>query len=300
MPHVIRGVKRMSRGVLRPHTRKPLQAQSLTRRSRITTTTTTVTRTTQTQTQVMNVMNRSRVVNGRFLRIQRKVPRQDNLFVPKNDTRVPLPWFPEIKAGFAISMRPNRWHDLQVRLGPWAEHVQKWDATNGYNINVADWVKRGKTVPRVGLTRGQLGCHDSHVKVWKHIVANKISMTLILEDDATLVHNQATQSAIRKAFDDCASLKIPWHIMYLGRQRNKDISRHSALLSRPQGCCGLFAYIVTLEGAQKLLQYTAAYRVPVDVHVGNLSDQGKLNCVALNPRLVWVTSVTHSDTNGIR
>lgn len=295
MPYLKRAVKRISR-IARPQLRRPVVAPT----HRFRRTSTVTTRTTTVVTRTTQVTNQSRVVRGRFLRIHRSAPRPDNLFVPKPDNKTALPWFPEIQAAFAISMRPNRWHDLQTRLGPWAQHVKKWDATNGYHINVADWVKRGKAVRNVHLSRGQLGCHDSHVKVWKHIIANKIPLTLILEDDATLIHNSATATTIRKALDDCTSMKIPWHIMYLGRQRNNDISRYSASLSKPRGCCGLFAYLLTLEGAQKLVQHTGAYHLPVDVLVGNFSDQGKINTVALNPRLVWVTSVTHSDTNGIR
>jgi glycosyl transferase, family 25 len=288
MPYVTKSVRRLA--TVRP---RPLATRSrgtrIKQTQKVTTTTTVVTRTTQ-------VTTRPRVMRGRFLRVNRPT----HFHIPKPEPHLNLPWFPEITAAFAISMRPNRWRDLKDRLGPWAAHVKMWEATNGYNINVADWVKRGKTVPNVRLTRGQLGCHDSHVKLWKHIVQNQIPMTLILEDDATLVHTQASANIIRKALDDCKTQKIPWHILYLGRQRNEDASRYSGTLSKPRGCCGLFAYILTLEGAQKLVQYTGPYHKAVDVLVANFSDQGKINCVALNPRLVWVTSVTHSDTNGIR
>jgi len=210
----------------------------------------------------------------------------------------PLPWPPEIKAAFAISMRHQRWQGMQARLGPWASHVQMWNATNGYTINPRHWVEKGKAAPMNTLSRGQLGCHDSHFRLWEHMVKNKIPMALIMEDDANVRHTRSTATTIRNALDEATRLKIPWHIMYLGRQRPEDHMKYSATLSRPRGCCGLFAYLLTLEGATRLTKHCGCYRYPVDVLVGRLSDQNIINSVAINPRMCWVVPV-RSDTNGI-
>jgi hypothetical protein len=122
---------------------------------------------------------------------------------------------------------------------------------------------------------------------------------LILEDDANVRHIAEHATVMRRAFDEVKRLRIPWHVMYLGRQRPHDISKYpNSILSRPKGCCGLFAYFLTHEGAERLLKHTGSYEKPVDVLVGDLSDRGIINCVAVNPRMCWVVPV-RSDTNNI-
>lgn len=210
-----------------------------------------------------------------------------------------LAWPPEIKDAYAISMRPQRFAGLQARLGKWSKHVKKWNATNGYSINVAKWINERKAVVGCNLNRGVLGCHDSHYRLWQHIVQHNIPMTLCSEDDVNIRYTQATAATLRKTLDDAKKLPVKWHILYLGRQRPEDHKKYTASLSRPRGCCGLFAYIVTLEGAKLLVKHCGPpYRLPVDVLVGNVCDSGAINAVALNPRMTWVCDV-RSDTRNI-
>jgi glycosyl transferase family 25 len=213
-------------------------------------------------------------------------------------TVAPLAWPSEIKAAFAISMRTQRWQGMQARLGSWANRVKLWNATNGNSISVRSWIAQKKTVSTM-LTRGQLGCYDSHVRLWRHIVKMEIPLTLIMEDDANVRHHPSTLDTMTRALEGTKKVKPDFDLLYLGRQRSNDISRYNSLLVRPRGCCGLFAYILTLSGAKKLIQKCDPYRVPVDVLVGQLSDQGFLHCVAVTPRMCWVVPV-RSDTAGIK
>ena len=208
-----------------------------------------------------------------------------------------LAWPPEINATFAISIRPLRYAGLRARLGPWARHVQHWNGTNGATIDIPSWLRSGKIDSNgAKLRRGEIGCCDSHVRLWEHIVARQIPRTLILEDDANLRHIRPHAQQLRKCFDELSRLKVKWHLLYLGRGSHQgEMGRWSAMLTRPKGFCGLFAYVLTLEGARLLLSKARPYRLPVDIYVANMHDTTEITAVAIKPRMMYVVQV-HSDT----
>ncbi len=210
----------------------------------------------------------------------------------------PLPWFPEIQSTWAISIRPQRWLGMQARMGPWAPHVHHFAGTNGHVINANQWMREGKAAYGCVLNRGQLGCYDSHVRIWETMVRLRTDMALILEDDANIRHTRAMYQQIRQGLDEAKRLNLPWQLFYLGRSRTDIHLKHSPTLVKPKGCCGLFAYILTLSGAETLLKHARPYRLPVDVLVCNLHDSGRLNAIALEPKLCYVVPV-RSDTRHI-
>lgn len=218
---------------------------------------------------------------------------------PPLDLNEDLPWFPEFKgAAFAISIRPHRWEGLKARLGPWARDIQLWTGTNGEGINISRWTHNGTIAHGSQLNRGQIGCYDSHVRVWSHVVDNKLDMALVLEDDANVRYTKAIHQAVRKGLDEAKSIGS-WDLLYLGRSRLNIQSRVSNTMVRPKGCCGLFAYVVSQTGAQKLLRSCRPYRVPVDVLVCNMHDTNRLSAIAIDPRLCYVVPV-RSDTRNIK
>jgi len=209
-----------------------------------------------------------------------------------------LQWPPEIKQSFAISIRPLRFQGLQARLGPWSRNVQLWNGTNGMAIDVASWKKSGKVHPHAKLRAGEVGCYDSHVRIWEKIVQQNIPMTLILEDDANLRYIPQHAQRLRQAFDELKRMNTAWDIMYVGGKGSK--SRNlSGSIAVPRNCNGLFAYCLTLQGAKLLLQKSRPYNVAVDVLVGQLEDAHYLKAVAMDPPLFYVVPV-HSDTVHIR
>jgi len=209
-----------------------------------------------------------------------------------------LQWPPEISASFAISIRPARMQDMRARLGPWASRVQYFSGTNGESIDVKGWKKKGKCAPGSVLRRGELGCYDSHVRIWKTIVAQKLPMTLIMEDDANIRYTQQHATRLRQVFDELKRLGKPWHMLYIGGRGWKS-GNLSPSVAVARSCNGLFAYVLTLEGAQLLLAKAKPFHKPVDVLVANLHDSGYIKAVAMDPPLCYVVPV-HSDTVHIR
>jgi glycosyl transferase family 25 len=208
-----------------------------------------------------------------------------------------LPWPTELSSSFAISVRPQRWQGMRERLGPWIKNVKLWNGTNGSTVNTGKWLQTGKLSRSSVLKRGQLGCYDSHVRIWQHIVKTKAPMTLIMEDDANLRYTENHAKKMRMILDQVQKIK-GWHLLYLGRCTGKTKGALTPLLKSPLGCGCLFAYILSLEGAKMLLKYAHPYRIAVDVMVSNAHDKGKLIAACASPSL-FTTVPLQSDTEGI-
>lgn len=209
----------------------------------------------------------------------------------------------EITNMFTISMRPHLMAQLFQRLGPWSQMVKHWPATDGRRINPNRWTQLGYLSKNNRLKRGQMGCSDAHASLWQTIVEHSLPMTLIMEDDPEFHYSEATSRRLHQIFDEIKTHQIQFDIMYLGSNtRNRGINtRHrvSPSLTRPVGCVGLFCYIVTLEGARKLLSRARPYVVPVDVYTINEANAGRIRHVHANPCFGFVFSRA-SDTQRIK
>lgn len=220
---------------------------------------------------------------------------------PAIDDDPSIPWPDEFKYTFAISMptRPERWEGLKARFGKWAGKVRYWRATNGANINKRKWAREGKIVGNCPMGRGQIGCHDSHVRIWAYMVTKQIPYALIMEDDANIRHRWDHYNRMRATLDELNMRDPAWDMLYVGTGANNPRRAIGPNLGRCRGCQGLFAYVLTLSGAKKLMRHARPYRIPVDVLVGNLADNGTINAYCMHPRLCYVVPV-RSDTAGIQ
>lgn len=201
----------------------------------------------------------------------------------------------EIRAAFGISIRSLRWQGMRARLGPWAKHVQVWGGTNGELINKRQWQAKGKLQYNAQLGKGQIGCYDSHVRLWQHIVQKEIPVTLIMEDDANLRYISKHAQTMETAFKDLTVHCPKWDLLYLGRGTKANKGKWGGILEKPKTCSGLFAYCLTLEGAKKLLRHVNPYTVPIDVLVARLHDNGVIVAASIVPSMIYVVPV-RSDT----
>lgn len=80
---------------------------------------------------------------------------------------------------FCISLLSNtdRWSKMEKRFATIGIDVSKIPASVGGTSDIIDHIDNG-------LNNGQIGCSQSHVKLWHHILDNKLPYAFILEDDA--------------------------------------------------------------------------------------------------------------------
>jgi glycosyl transferase, family 25 len=164
-------------------------------------------------------------------------------------------------AAFVINRdsRPDRWNRFISQKG-----------LNGLNIIrlPATEISPNEMLPDSKLTRGELGCFKSHVRVWEKIVKERIPEALVFEDDANL---QGVN--IITEVEACRSrLPAGWHVAFLGVnyfQKENDVNE--CFLKQKEGSFGAHAYVITLGGAGKLLQAVGrkGFAMPVDIFLSS-------------------------------
>lgn len=122
---------------------------------------------------------------------------------------------------------------------------------------------RSRAVLGRSMTRGEYGCVLSHRCIWEQMVANSIPALIILEDDALLDAKwyQITLEAFQAGGFDVLLLgysKVPRKKSYLWFMSEPATSlvrlqKHSICIPYRQRRSGTVGYVVTLQGAVKLL-----------------------------------------------
>lgn len=209
-----------------------------------------------------------------------------------------FPWPPEFQKAFVITIRQDRYDAFRSRMGPWASHVQKFKGTHGSVINVNSWKKQGIVAKDCKLKRGQLGCYDSHIRIWKQVVAQQIPMAVVLEDDVNMCHSKAHADRLRLVLDELKRLDLSYHVMYIAGYGRK-VTNVCDCIAKPKLCNTTTAYTITLAGAEFLLKHAFPYRVPVDVFLEQMHDKGSLNALAIDPPLCHMVPGSVSDTERI-
>ncbi len=149
-------------------------------------------------------------------------------------------------------------------------------------------------------TAGGVGCYLSHVEIWKRIANNPEPYGIIFEDDARIPPKFLSQ--LSKAFEDMTLLpekpdiwtfSYSWNFYYTtkGRALPQDIPdniRGPWILNTCPG--GLTGYMLTKEGAKKLLETAFPIDMHVDLYICLCQEMKRVNCVAHRGVIVSVLS----------
>jgi glycosyl transferase family 25 len=124
------------------------------------------------------------------------------------------------------------------------------------------------------LSQGVIACSLSHVKIYKHIVANNVDVSLVIEDDAALPKN------IKRILDIVAQEIKKDEIIalsYFNHHQAKDSTSLSKYQRKPigEGCelvyptdlhdiASSMAYVITKEVAKKMIDVVMPVSVQTD------------------------------------
>ena len=204
---------------------------------------------------------------------------------------------------YVVTINPSRFNDFKNRSRLISSHVHKWEGTNGRSINRAEWArKRGA---RGNLRRGELGCYDSHVRLWRHMVANNIPQMLICEDDCNLTGSKAQMDQIHKCLDELKHAKVKYNCLFIShhRPRQELASKvtHTSNLKWQWTFCQCCCYLIDLTTARLLTNRPEArlIREPVDVMLHTLHKVGVLKNVVRVPPVMQVIPY-RSETKAIK
>lgn len=220
-------------------------------------------------------------------------------------TQVPVPTL--MKNIFVISIRADRASRMMRRLGNWRTYTRLLWGTKWSTINVKKWIAAGKVIRsmrfknrRKPLTRGELGCYDSHVRVWKEIVQHQLPYALVLEDDAEISLIQAKRmeeisKTLQQRQDWDVVILYPINHVHQANPFAVDSTIKTQFLPI-RHMTGLAGYLISLAGAKKLLRKPFPIQGPVDAYVPAMSQTGQLKLFLATPPLGNQINRGDSDT----
>ncbi|XP_052823543.1 procollagen galactosyltransferase 1 [Octopus bimaculoides] len=126
------------------------------------------------------------------------------------------------------------------------------------------------------MTMGEIGCFLSHFVIWKDVVDNNYRKALVFEDDVRF--EIFFRQKLEKLLYECEYIVRNWDLVYLGRKRlfrkpEPDVPG-TTMLVWPNYSYWTLSYILTLEGAQKLLDADPLSKmIPVDEYIPVMFDR---------------------------
>jgi GR25 family glycosyltransferase involved in LPS biosynthesis len=186
------------------------------------------------------------------------------------------------------------------------EFNPKYTFKSWYDINPEpkyDDVKNKKDI-LIMSTKPEVGISLSHMRIWKDIVKNKTSHTLIMEDDFNL--NIGFQHNLKTAWKELPNEFDLFYLSFLPSSNGFDFNLYSDnLLKIHGGIWWLSGYILSYEGAKKLVDNFPVVGV-VDMWINHIIP--KMNVYSTRRNLIDqrlsagsdnVYSFTHPDHNPI-
>jgi glycosyl transferase family 25 len=133
--------------------------------------------------------------------------------------------------------------------------------------------------------KGSIGCALTHKAIWKQITNSDKKNTLIFEDDVIIPKN------FFKKFNSY-SKQIPndWDIIFLGGVRifgkhiTKNIIKAVPTPNNIMNNCGLYAYIINKNSAQKLVKKSNPINNYIDIQINR--HYNTLNAYYIQPNII--------------
>lgn len=217
--------------------------------------------------------------------------------------------FPPI---FIISLKNSPRRDIiSKRLAGLGLQFEFFDATYGKTLdeNTLGQVdyQYYQNFDNKRLTLGEIGCALSHINVYEHIKKHNISQAIILEDDAIVsTHFKAIlQSCLTKLparyeilfFDHGKAKSYPLIKKSLPEGYKLVRYRYPSANSR-RSIMKATAYMITLAGVEKLLNYAYPLRMPADFLTGFIQ-KTHIHAYGVEPSCVFEGLPTESEINAI-
>ena len=132
---------------------------------------------------------------------------------------------------------------------------------------------------------GALACGLGHRYLWELIVRNGWKRTILFEDDVTF-SKDFTRDVISEMLKELQIIDPEWEIFSFGHTNRRDQFQSKIPNSNHfYKCRGMFygtaGYMITLEGAQKLLRNFFPVDVQVDAYMGLICDELRKDRVRL-------------------
>lgn len=125
------------------------------------------------------------------------------------------------------------------------------------------------------LSKGEIGCALSHLKIYKLLIKKQIEAAIILEDDVEFNENLDLIISHLSSFPKDLELLLLGHHSQISRELNSfesawfktKITETYSAVRLNHVACGAYGYLITLKGAKKLSKITKIKK-PIDFYTG--------------------------------
>jgi GR25 family glycosyltransferase involved in LPS biosynthesis len=193
-----------------------------------------------------------------------------------------------------LDRRPDRWQAVRRQIYPHWEHFTRFPAVDGRLLRLSPAQRRLFAGNHFGDRRAVMACALSQLALWEQLAHDRrFRRYLILEDDVTLCANFASQ--LQRLMIELEGKA--WDMVFLGahvwRERRDprlyvdqaDGLRLSPTLTDWFG--GNFAYLISQDGAQKLLELAQAQGMPDPIDIWLIHLAGDLDLFFTQPHLAF-------------
>jgi GR25 family glycosyltransferase involved in LPS biosynthesis len=210
-------------------------------------------------------------------------------------------WPAELSPIHVISIRPDRYLDLKLQTDGWG--LKLFPGTDGNQINKEEWIRSGKLSQTSTMKRGEIGCFDSHFRLWQHFVKSKSEndCICIVEDDVALEassqcgHGNKIEKIWKEANEVTESKIELLYFIHDSTKSEKPVVSPNLQYPRQVTTMG---YILTRKGAEKLIHAALPFERPVDCFMEKMCDDKVIYGLAMYPALCYVRPLS-SDTQNI-
>lgn len=215
---------------------------------------------------------------------------------------------------FIISLKNSPRRDvIKQRMDGLNLAFKFFDATYGKDLTEAELKeidrefsqKRFST--RKPMTLGEIGCAISHIRLYEYIVSQNIPTAIILEDDAIVSHD--FEKIVLKALEVAPDRN---ELIFLDHGKGKfwpitkklieyyKLVRYRYPSKNSKRCIFMAdAYLLTLNGAKKLLAQAYPIRMPADYLTGAIHLTG-IHAYGVEPPCVFRGAVSEIDSIELR
>lgn len=165
-------------------------------------------------------------------------------------------------------------------------NFERYSAIYGNNLTNNELNNITTNIGQKIASKSMIGCGISHINIWKKIISENLKTCLILEDDFILTNNFLTKfnnviKNVPKIYD---ILFLSSNIIHNKNLKLYDINDYfykQLLISQTVG------YIITLEGANKIIKYLNKVSYHIDVELCILSLIHNFNIISVKEALIY-------------
>lgn len=210
-----------------------------------------------------------------------------------------------------LARRPDRKAEVIATMS--AADISESDytiytAVDGMSLTVTPELQYLFTGNDFGSRRGVIGCALSHYRLWQQFVREHESVKTytVFEDDITLVPNFKTlwASCLQELNQQLESIDLLLLGRHIFSEHKKERPIRILPLDKPGCAGGTFGYILTRNGAQKLLAYISANGICHGIdYLMKIQPDSTFNTKMVEPPIVlseWVRTTTSTVDSDIQ